>query len=76
VTTKQNSENFGGLKASNTSGYRGVVWHGPQRKWRVQVGHNGRLHYGGLYANIEDANAAAIALRNKLHTHNDLDRIA
>lgn len=76
VTDKQNRENFAGLNASNTSGYRGVVWRKQQGKWLVQVIHHRRNYYGGMYLDIEDANAAAIALRNHLHTHNDLDRVA
>jgi hypothetical protein len=76
VTIKQNAENFSGLKSTNKSGYRGVHWHAETKKWNVQVTHNGRRYAGGLHTNIEDANAAAIALRNKLHTHNDLDRAA
>lgn len=76
VTIKQNAENFGGLMASNSSGRRGVYWHSQANKWCVQVTHNKRRYAGGVYADIEEANAAAIALRNQLHTHNDLDRVA
>lgn len=76
VTIKQNAENFGGLSAANNSGYRGVYRHTQTGRWGVQVTHNGRRYNGGLHAYIEDANAAAIALRNQLHTHNDLDRAA
>lgn len=76
VTIKQNAENFTGLSAHNNSGYRGVHWHAQSGKWNVQATHNGRRYSGGLYSAIEDANAAAIALRNKLHTHNELDRVA
>ena len=76
VTIKQNTENFGGLLASNKSGYRGVHWHAESRKWNVQVTHNRQRYSGGLHSSVEDANAAAIALRNRLHTHNDLDRVA
>lgn len=74
VTIKQNAENFGGLNVTNNSGYRGVYWHNQANKWCVQVTHNGRRYAGGVHADIEDANAAAVALRNQLHTHNDLDR--
>lgn len=76
ATVKQNAENFGGLMTSNNSGYRGVYRHTQTGRWSVQVTHNGRRYSGGLHADIEDANAAAIALRTKLHTHNDLDRVA
>lgn len=67
---------FGGLHRSNTSGYRGVDWHKQLGKWRVRVGHNGRYYSGGLFTDVEEANAAAIELRKKLYTHNDLDRVA
>jgi hypothetical protein len=40
----------------------------------VTVNHNRRAHYGGRFTNLEEAEAAAIALRNKLFTHNDMDR--
>lgn len=76
VTIKQNAENFGGLNAANKSGYRGVYWHALAGKWYVQVTHHGQRHNGGLHVKAEDANSAAIALRNRLHTHNDLDRAA
>ena len=76
VTIKQNAENYGGLNVTNSSGYRGVYWHAQSSKWNVQVTHNGRRYAGGLHSSIEDANAAAITLRNQLHTHNDLDRVA
>lgn len=75
VTAKQNRENLLGATASNTSGgIRGVHWVSRVQKWRVTVGHNGRNHFGGTYADLDEAEQAAISLRNKLHTHNDADR--
>lgn len=76
VTNKQNSENKAGLNKNNTSGYRGVSWYEPRQKWVVKVGHNGRTIHGGYFPTAELANEAAIELRNKLHTHNDVDRAA
>lgn len=72
VTNKQNMENLSGPLARNPTGIRGVSRHG--RKWRVDVRHNGQTNYGGYYSTPEEAEQAAIALRNKLFTHNDLDR--
>lgn len=74
VTTKQNIENKAGLQKNNTSGYQGVLWLRDKRKWVVRVTHNGTTHYGGYYNDPVLANVAAVALRLKLHTHNDLDR--
>lgn len=74
VTTKQNNENHSGATAASKSGIRGV-WHSSRsNKWLVQVKHNGHRHSGGSHAAIEDAEAAAIALRNSLHSCNDVDR--
>ena len=74
VTRKQNGENLTVIQSNNTSGVRGVSWDKGMRMWRVSVGHNGKLYYGGCYANIKDAEAAAINKRNELFTHNDKDR--
>lgn len=76
VTIKQNAENYGGLMPTNTSGARGVFRSAGRSKWQVQVTHDGRRYSGGSHADLADANAAAVALRNRLHTHNDLDRVS
>ena len=73
VTDKQNKENHAGARRDSKSGVRGVSWH-VRGKWIVQVKHQGKTIYGGLYAALEDAETAAIALRNRLFTHNDADR--
>ncbi len=76
VTSKQNLENKSGLATNNTSGVRGVTWNKRNNKWRAQVGHNGRNHSAGDWDTIEEAEAAVVAKRIELHTHNDLDRVA
>jgi hypothetical protein len=76
VTRKQNNEHLQGAQANSQSGVRGVSWSKRYRRWKVQVCHNYHYYYGGLYDSLSDAEAAAVALRNKLFTHNDMDRIA
>lgn len=76
VTNKQNGENRRGAAAHSQSGVRGVHWEARRQKWHVRARHNGRDHHGGYFTSIEEAEAAAIALRNSLFTHNDLDRAA
>lgn len=76
VTNKQNTENLIGANSNSKSGVRGVHWHKECKKWAVRVGHNGRVLYGGVFADLADAEAAAVAMRNRLFTHNDLDRAA
>jgi hypothetical protein len=76
ATTKQNMENLSGPKVTSTSGVRGVYWHALTGKWNVQVGHNRRRYSGGLFHDLDEAEAVAKALRNQLYTHNNLDRPA
>ena len=74
VSHKQNMENRSGMAANNKSGYRGV--YRKKNRWCVTVGHNGKKIYGGYYSTLEEANEAAIALRLRLFTHNEIDRAA
>lgn len=76
TTTKQNCENLAGPHRDSKSGVRGVVWEESRKKYRVSVGHNNRVYSGGRFFNIIEAEAAAVALRRKLFTHNDVDREA
>lgn len=75
ATDKQNIENRSGLNQNNTSGYRGVT-RTKSGRWRVQVGHARERISVGRFDTLEEANEAAIAARNALFTHNDLDRVA
>lgn len=73
VTNKQNSENQH-LSSTNTSGYRGVSWNKNRMSWGVAVSHEGRRYFGGYFADVHEAGRAAREMRNKLFTHNDMDR--
>lgn len=72
ATKKQNAENLAQLPANNTSGVRGVRW--DRGRWKAEVGHHGATIYVGRFQTLEEAEAAVIAKRNELFTHNDLDR--
>lgn len=74
VTQKQNMENRSVFNGA--SGVRGVIWEARKSRWRTRVKHNGKVISAGLFADINDAEAAVIALRNELFTHNDQDRRA
>lgn len=74
ATRKQNNENLSGAYKNSKSGVRGVTWQ--KGKWRVQIGHNGKVHHVGYFTDMEQAEAAAVAKRNELFTHNELDRAA
>jgi hypothetical protein len=71
ATSKQNKENLAGALSNSRTGVRGVVWH--KGKYQAQVRHNRRLLYLGRFATLEEAEAAVVAKRNELFTHNNKD---
>ena len=73
---KLNNENRAGANKNSTSGVRGVYPNSKTGRWAVQITHNRRRYSGGTYLTVEEAERAAVALRNKFFTHNDVDRLA
>lgn len=45
----------GHVRASNTSGYRGVTFHKQHQKWLAKITHEGRSRHLGLFDNAETA---------------------
>jgi HNH endonuclease/AP2 domain len=76
ATAKQNNENRAGANKNNRSGVRGVSWDKQKGRWIGTAVHNRHRHYAGSFATVAAAESAVIALRCKLFTHNDSDRIA
>jgi hypothetical protein len=75
TTHKQNLENREGAQRNNTtSGIRGVCWNKRQGKWVGQLKHAGKVIHIGYFTDLREAEAAVIAKRNELFTHNDVDR--
>lgn len=75
ATHKQNAENLSGAnRNNNSSGVRGVTWDRRRNNWKGQVVHNRQKLYVGNFKTVADAEAAVIAKRNELFTHNDQDR--
>jgi hypothetical protein len=64
------------LNSNNTSGIRGVYWDKSRKRWVAQVGHNYQTIPVGRFATQAEAEAAAVAMRNAIFTHNDGDRVA
>lgn len=58
---------------SNSSGYRGVSQFGSD-KWRAYAKLDGKQYSGGIHDTAEQANEAAIALRNRIYDNNVIDR--
>ena len=74
VSIKQNAEHRAGPNKNTTSGVRGVSWRSDMRKWGATVGHEGKRIRLGHFATIAEAEAAVLAKRRELFTHNDADR--
>ena len=74
VTPKQNCENRGGLSKANTSGAHGVTWDKRKKVWLSYVRHEGKSYYLGAFHDRDEAAQAAQTKRNRLFTHNDIDR--
>ena len=68
TATSPGSNNFNreGPNKNNTSGYRNVSFRKKRSKWGVKVTHRGRTQFGGYFNTPEEANEAAIALREKV----------
>lgn len=76
VTPGLNNENRSRANKNSGTGVRGVAWDKQRRRYEVYATVNRKKHYGGRYSTLEEAEAAAIALRNSLMTNNLLDRRA
>lgn len=77
VTQKQNTENRKGAQRGSWTGVRGVTQEAKRPGYFfVRIRHNQKTIYVGTYTSLEEAEAAAIAKRNELFTHNDMDRKA
>jgi hypothetical protein len=72
VTHKQNNENRVGAHRDSKSGVRGVHWN--KGAWEANVCHSGKHIYVGRFKTVEEAEAAVIAKRLEVFTHNDADR--
>lgn len=57
VNKSENMANAG-LRASNTSGLRGVTFSRRRGKWMAQIMHRGKHYHLGYFDNISDAGAA------------------
>lgn len=76
TTRKQNVENHQGAPVNSTTGVRGVWRRSKDGKLVAEVSHNGRKYHVGFFDDLAKAEAAVIAKRNELFTHNDIDRLA
>lgn len=74
ATRKENMENLPGPTRSSTSGVLGVTWAKAANAWKAQIMHHGKNFHVGQYSTLAEAEAAVIAKRLELFTHNNRDR--
>jgi HNH endonuclease/AP2 domain len=73
ISQKQNVENHQGAQRNNIStGVRGVARVG--NRFYARFNHNGKQIHVGAFGSIEEAEAAVVAARCELWSHNDIDR--
>lgn len=76
ATYQQNGQNRTGNYEGATVGVRGVDLHKQSGKYRVRCFLDGVSYSGGYFTDLAEAEAAAVALRNRLMTNNLADREA
>ena len=71
VTHAQNHQNRRGANRDSVTGVRGVYWNKQVQKFQALVKLSGKKYSAGYYDTLEAAEAAAIAKRSELFTHDD-----
>lgn len=71
VTTQDNNKNLA-LRKSNSTGIHGVTMF--RKKWRAQIGHNGRQIHLGCFDTVEKAALARKAAEHELGYHKNHGR--
>ena len=71
VTNTQNLQNRRGANSNSTTGVRGVYWSKKSQKFHAAVKLSGKRYSAGYFDTLEEAEAAVIAKRRELYTHDD-----
>jgi hypothetical protein len=71
ATKAENAQNTD-LPSNNTSGYKGVVWHKPNKNWCAQIFINKKHIHLGSFENLQDAINARIEAEKEFFTHSPL----
>lgn len=73
ATSAQNNQNPS-LRSDNKSGLIGVSWHKPRGKWKAQIQFENANRHLGLFCTKEEAHAAYLEAKRKLHLFNPVPR--
>lgn len=76
ATVKQNGEHRQGSQSNSKTGVRGVFKRHNRDTFAATVIHNQKRVWVGTFKTVEEAEAAVIAKRIELFTHNNVDRAA
>ena len=71
VTNAQNQQNRRGANSGSITGIRGVSWHKLNQRYQAHVKLGGKTHHVGYYDTLEEAEAAVIAKRREMFSHDD-----
>lgn len=71
VTNAQNLQNRRGATRASTTGVRGVHWSKRDQKYQAYAKLSGKKYNAGSFDTLKEAEAAAIAKRRELFTHDD-----
>jgi AP2 domain. len=66
-SASENARNITAARSNNTSGYKGVSWHGQKEKWRAEIKVHGESRFLGLFDSKEAAARAYDAAAKNLH---------
>lgn len=68
VSGRENSHNRV-INSNNKSGFKGVSWYEETGKWVAKIRHRGKVRYLGIFDTPQEAHAAYVHEKVKLHTH-------
>jgi hypothetical protein len=68
----QNTAKYG----SNRTGFHGVGWHKASGRWRARINAGGRQYHLGAFDTPEEASAAYLAAKARLHDYQPVPRNA
>lgn len=74
VTQAENMQNAK-MHSDNKSGYMGVYWHRGAKRWRAAIALNQKITFLGLFDTPEEASAAYLSAKKRLHSTQPTPRV-